>query len=90
MEDQVPRMETLAKIAGFFRRHTQRDLQPDDDIFSLGLVNSLLAVQLVAFVEKEFNITIEDEDLDLDNFKTMNRIVALVEHKTAPAGSSAA
>ncbi|MFL6236460.1 MAG: acyl carrier protein, partial [Thermoanaerobaculia bacterium] len=34
-------------LSRFFKSH---DLQPDEDIFSLGFVNSLLAMQLVAFV----------------------------------------
>ena len=31
-------------------------------------------MQLVAFVEKEFGITVADEDLDLDNFRTVDAI----------------
>ena len=67
-------------LSRFFRQH---DLQPDEDIFALGFVNSLLAMQLVNFVEKEFGVTIEDEDLDLANFRSLNAIDALVERKRA-------
>jgi hypothetical protein len=34
-------------LSRFFRQH---DLQPGEDIFALGFVNSLLAMQLVNFV----------------------------------------
>lgn len=71
-------------LSRFFRQH---DLQPDEDIFALGFVNSLLAMQLVNLVEKEFAITIEDEDLDLANFRTLAAIDALVERKRAAAGA---
>jgi acyl carrier protein len=75
---------TKAKIreflARFFRSHV---LQDDEDIFALGFVNSLLAMQLVAFVEKEFALTVEDEDLDIDNFRSVNAIAALVARKQA-------
>ena len=67
-------------LAKFFRNH---ELADDEDIFALGFVNSLLAMQLVGFVEKEFGITIEDEDLDFENFRTVNNISALVERKEA-------
>jgi methoxymalonate biosynthesis acyl carrier protein len=67
-------------LARFFRNH---DLGPDEDIFGLGFVNSLVAVQLVAFVEKEFGIRVEDADLDLDNFRSIAAISALVARKTA-------
>jgi acyl carrier protein len=69
-------------LSKFFRNH---ELKDDEDIFALGFVNSLLAMQLVNFVEKEFGITIEDEDLDLDNFRTVDNLDALIERKTAGA-----
>ncbi len=65
-------------LSRFFRNH---ELKDDEDIFALGFVNSLLAMQLVAFVEKEFRVTVEDEDLDLDNFRTIEAIDALIERK---------
>ena len=67
-------------LSRFFKNH---DLQPEEDIFALGFVNSLLAMQLVAFVEKEFGVRVEDEDLDLDNFRTIQAISNLVAKKKA-------
>lgn len=61
------------------------DLQPDEDIFALGFVNSLFAMQLVLFVENEFGLVVENEDLDIDNFRTVSAIARLIERKTAPA-----
>ena len=69
-------------LSRFFKNH---DLQPDEDIFALGFVNSLLAMQLVAFVEKEFCVTVGDEDLDLDNFRTINAISRLIARKSGAA-----
>jgi acyl carrier protein len=62
-----------------FRNH---ELQPDEDIFATGFVNSLFAMQLVLFVESEFKIRIQDDDLELDNFRTLNAIGRLIESKT--------
>ena len=67
-------------LSRFFRNHELRD---DDDIFAMGFVNSLLALQLVNFLQKEFSITIEDEDLDFENFRTINNMDALLERKLA-------
>ena len=69
-------------LSRFFKNH---DLQPNEDIFALGFVNSLLAMQLVAFVEKEFGIAVGDEDLDLDNFRTIDAIANLVARKRGAA-----
>ncbi|HEX9734057.1 MAG TPA: phosphopantetheine-binding protein [Thermoanaerobaculia bacterium] len=69
-------------LSRYFRNHELRD---EEDIFALGFVNSLLAMQLVNFVEKEFRITIDDDDLDLDNFRSIAKIDGLIERKTASA-----
>ena len=67
-------------LARFFRNH---ELHDDDDIFAMGFVNSLLALQLVNFLQKEFSITVEDEDLDFENFRTINNMDELLERKFA-------
>lgn len=76
--------ETQLKIKEFLSRFFKNhDLKADEDIFALGFVNSLLAMQLVAFVEKEFGVRVEDEDLDLDNFRSIHAISALIAKKKA-------
>lgn len=81
--------ERKAKIRQFLTRFFRnREIGDDEDIFALGFVNSLLAMQLVQFLEKEFGISIGDEDLDLDNFRTIDAMDALVERKSEPAGVS--
>jgi methoxymalonate biosynthesis acyl carrier protein len=44
----------------------------DDNIFELGLVDSLFAVQLVLFIEGEFGVDILDSELYIDNFDSVN------------------
>jgi acyl carrier protein len=76
--------EQKAKVRTFLAKHLRNhDLSDEADIFGLGFVNSLFAMQLVMFVEREFGITIENEDLDIENFRTVNAIVKLVEKKAA-------
>ncbi len=53
----------------------------DDNIFELGLVDSLFAVQLVLFVEEKFDIEVLDSELNIDNFSSVNRIGELVRSK---------
>ncbi|AVH69206.1 acyl carrier protein [Nostoc sp. 'Lobaria pulmonaria (5183) cyanobiont'] len=67
-------------LSKFFGNH---NLQPDEDIFALGFVNSMFAMQLVLFVEQEFKIAIENEDLEFENFRTINSLTNLIERKTA-------
>lgn len=53
----------------------------DDNIFELGFVDSPFAIQLICFIEEEFQIKLGDNDLDIDNFTSINRIVAFVSSK---------
>ncbi|MEU3731032.1 acyl carrier protein [Streptomyces sp. NPDC033538] len=78
------RARTAAYLSRFFPVH---DLGDDDDIFELGYVSSLFAMQLVAFVEREFGVTVEDEDMDLEHFRTLRALDAFVARKrSARAG----
>ncbi len=67
-------------LARFFQNHALRD---DEDIFALGFVNSLFAMQLVLFIERTFQVTVENEDLDINNFRTINALMSFVERKKA-------
>ncbi|BFH66563.1 acyl carrier protein [Paenibacillus dendritiformis] len=75
--------ESKAKIKEFLCRFfRKRELQDDEDIFELGFANSLFAMQLVMFLEQEFTIRIENQDMDLDHFRTINRMAGLIAAKT--------
>lgn len=55
-----------------------RNLADDDDLFESGLVNSLFAVQWMTFIEKTFQMEIGVDDLDIQNFKSLNAATAFV------------
>jgi methoxymalonate biosynthesis acyl carrier protein len=67
--------QTMAFIKG---RFPQADIGVDEDIFSLGFINSLFAMELVMFIEKAFGFSIPNEDLRIDNFRTVAAMTALV------------
>ena len=56
-------------------------LDDDANLFEAGIVNSLFAVQLLAFVEKTFAIEVGMDDLDIDNFKSVNATAAFVQRR---------
>ncbi|AUX42113.1 hypothetical protein SOCE26_050620 [Sorangium cellulosum] len=67
-------------LAKFFPGH---ELADDEDIFKLGFVNSMFALQLVNFVEHEFGIVVENEDMELDNFRSIRSLLGFVERKVS-------
>ena len=70
------------KIYSFLTRYIKnRELKDDDNIFDLGLVNSLFTMQLVMYLENEFHITINNKELDWENFKSVNNIMSFVNKK---------
>lgn len=82
--------EIKVDVKTFLSRHAKGvDLKDGDDIFAMGLVNSMFAMQLVEFIESRFRIQIGPEDLAMDNFRTLNAIAHLVERKSAAPSSGA-
>jgi acyl carrier protein len=63
------------------------NLDDDDDLFESGVVNSLFAVQLMTFIEKTFALEVSMDDLDIENFKSLNATAAFVLQKNSqPVG----
>lgn len=82
---------TIEEIKSRTRQYLEKffidqHLNDSDDIFATGVVNSLFAMQLVMFIEKEFSIEINNNDLDLNNFKSIDAVSKLVASKCAVIG----
>ena len=65
-------------ISRFFQGHSLMD---GEDMFATGFVNSLFAMQLVQFAESTFGINVESEDLEIDNFRSVNALTRFVQQK---------
>jgi methoxymalonate biosynthesis acyl carrier protein len=62
-------------------------LDDDFDIFEAGIVNSLFAIELMTFLEKSFSIKVTMDDLDMQNFKSVNAASQFVQRKKEAAGA---
>jgi methoxymalonate biosynthesis acyl carrier protein len=58
-------------------------VDPDASLISGHVVDSLAAVQMIVFVEREFGVTVEDEDLELRHFDSVRALARLVAGKLA-------
>jgi methoxymalonate biosynthesis acyl carrier protein len=74
-------MNPSTEIRSFLSGRIGESFSDDDDIFALGYVNSLFAVQLVMHIEKTFGVQIPNEQLSLDNFRTVQSMSRLVERQ---------
>lgn len=61
-------------------------LDDDANLFESGIVNSLFAVQLMTFIEKTFAIEMGRDDLEIENFKSVNATTAFVLQKNGRRG----
>jgi acyl carrier protein len=50
----------------------------DDALLEDGIIDSLGLLDVVTFIETEFDITVEDADVTLDNFGSVNAIASYV------------
>lgn len=72
-------MTTQERIMEFFKSKNISDIQNDTDLFKGGYVNSLFALEIVMFLEKEFKIKIKNKDITEKNFKTIQSMAEVVE-----------
>jgi acyl carrier protein len=71
--------ETTGGILAFITgRFPQAAITETEDIFSLGYINSLFAMELVMHLEKTFGVTIPNDELRIDNFRTAAAMTELV------------
>ncbi|MBW2661977.1 MAG: acyl carrier protein [Deltaproteobacteria bacterium] len=51
----------------------------EEPLIEGGLIDSMGILKLIAFLEEEYKVTFEDEDITAENFATINAIAALVQ-----------
>ncbi|WP_185928134.1 phosphopantetheine-binding protein [Mesorhizobium sp. M6A.T.Ce.TU.016.01.1.1] len=71
-----------AAITAYVCRLAGRQVEPHEAIISSQLLESIAAVQLIDFIERSFAVVVDDEDLVLANFDSVDAIVALVRAKS--------
>ena len=72
-------MDIKEKVKQFLKKRKNVNINDDDDLFKSGFVDSLFALQLILFLEKEFNIKISNKDISEENFRTLNNIADTVK-----------
>jgi acyl carrier protein len=55
----------------------------DGDLLTEGMIDSLGITELITFLESKYAIHVDDDDIDVENFRSIDSIVAFVESKEA-------
>jgi D-alanine--poly(phosphoribitol) ligase subunit 2 len=54
----------------------------DTDLFESGVLDSLAFVELLLKLEEEFGVTVSIDELEVETFKSIDRIAAFVDART--------
>ena len=74
-----------AEIQGWLRENVTggREVLSDEALIENGVLTSLQTLEMVTFLEERFDIMVEDEEFDEENFGSVEAIAGLVASKTA-------
>jgi len=77
--------QTIRKfiLDSFLFSNDESLLKDDDSLLDRGILDSTGVLELVAFLDKEFGVTVADDELVPENLDSVTRIVAFVNRKTA-------
>ena len=62
-------------------KQPKRVLLPDEPLLSNGLVNSFSLVDLSLFIEKTFNVYIDNTELNRETFDTLSQLASLIQSR---------
>ena len=53
----------------------------DDSFLEVGIIDSVGVMELLEFVQEEFKVTVDPEELTPDNFDSVNKLAAFIRTK---------
>ena len=83
MTSDIVRSKIREYILKNFVFEENGDLGNDQSLLKSGVVDSTGILELIAFVEEEFQVHFEDRELVADNFDSVDRVTAYVNRKLA-------
>lgn len=80
MDDDI--LQIISRyIANQILKQPKRVLRPEEPLISNGLVDSFSLVDLSLFIEKEFNVLIDNTELNPQTFDTLDELANLVRSR---------
>lgn len=83
MSDEVRQAIALFIAQNFLYEDDASSVDPAVSLFDTGVVDSTGVLEVVSFLEEEFDISVRDEDLIPENFETVLRLKAYVARRQA-------
>ena len=80
------RAEIERSILSYLQARLKAAITAEQDLFDRGLVSSMFAMELVVHLEQNFQVSIVGADLQLENFRSIDAMTALVLRLRSDSG----
>jgi len=57
----------------------ETSMDPSSNLFEGGFLSSLDVLDLISFIETQFNVTLSEDDMTMENLGTINNMVSMIE-----------
>ena len=78
---QVSTAEIENRLIDYFKEKVDTVVDSDTLLLEEKVIDSMGVIELVAFLEETYKVEFVDDDLTVDNFKTIDSIVKLIVSK---------
>jgi acyl carrier protein len=83
-------MELEQKIKGYILENylftdDPSQLSSEDSLLERGIIDSTGVLEVIMFLEEEFGVTVDDDEMLPENLDSVTRLVSFVERKRATA-----
>ena len=79
----------LASIKTFIRTELiyddEKDFDENTNLIERGIIDSMSLVRLISFIEENYEIQVQDEDIVPENFSSLNKISNFIAERRKPA-----
>lgn len=81
--DITAKIRAYLEQEAIFSSQLPSEYTDDDDLFRMGVIDSLGLITIITFLEESFGISVTNRDLSEMNFKSVHAMSALVQSKKA-------
>jgi len=77
----MKKREQINKIKSFFNERGFK-IDNNGDLFESGVIDSMGIIELIVFIEEQFDIKLDAIQMSANNFRTLDSICALIDDAT--------
>jgi len=76
-------------VENFLYMRQNVEVDPDASLLRKGVLDSMGVLEMIGFVEESFGISVDQDEVTMEHFGTLNAITRYIESKLAGTGSVA-